>query len=193
MLIFKHSFQLLCFLSLHILTSVLAAINDSCKTEANLTEVDFGIRYDVPNSDPPIHLTFSTAGQAALLPMPILLAVIENMQPTCRNFMLPYPKQHTFVYGQFKIKLRNLDLSCGPLTYNDACSALRGLAEFMVTRDAYRPWTWQIWVGDQPRGAGQIFVSGVREGEQGNGTDIDQVDGQPSSLISAMQTQIATS
>jgi len=78
------------------------------------------------------------------------------MQPICQHFAIPFPKRRTLQNGGFQITIGNLNLSCGPLTYNDVCSTLRGLAEFMVLNAAYHSWSFQIFVRDYPVGWGQI-------------------------------------
>ena len=93
-------------------------------------------------------------------PSVVLLAMIEDMQPICRSFALPFPPNSIFDYGLVRITIQNLNLSCGPLRYNDACTALRGLAEFMVLHDKFNQWSFQIIVNGYALGSGRI--EGVR-------------------------------
>lgn len=89
-------------------------------------------------------------------PSTVLLAIIENMQPVCRHFANPFPPTSVFDYGLIRIGIQNLHLSCGPLTYNDACTALRGLAEYMVLYNQFYQWRFQIWIREYAVGGGQI-------------------------------------
>ena len=89
-------------------------------------------------------------------PSTVLLAIIENMQPVCRYFANSFPPTRVFDYGTVRVTIQNLYLSCGPLTYNDACTALRGLAEFFVLNNSFYRWTFQIWVNGYALGGGEI-------------------------------------
>ena len=112
--------------------------------------------YMIPNSEPPTILSFIGDYNPQMSPPPVLLAIIENMQPVCRKFAIAFPPSRIFDYGLVRITLQNLYLSCGPLTYNDACTALRGLAEFMVFNNRFYHLTFQIWVDGYALGGGQV-------------------------------------
>lgn len=123
-------------------------------TEPNLTLQNR--RYNIPHSNPPAVLSFNGLWQPKMNPSGVLLAMIENMQPVCRFFANPFPPSRVFEYGLVRITIQNLYLSCGPLTYNDACTALRGLAEFMVLNNQFYQWTFQIYVNGYAVGSGQV-------------------------------------
>ena len=78
------------------------------------------------------------------------------MQPVCRYFANPFPPSRIFDFGLIRVTIQNLYLSCGPLTYNDACTALRGLADYMVLYNQFYQYTFQIWVQGYALGSGQI-------------------------------------
>ena len=88
-------------------------------------------------------------------PSVALLAIIEDMQPICRWFALSFPPNNVFDYRLLRITIQNLYV-CGPLTYNDACTALRGLAEFMSLHNEFYQWSFQIFVNGYSLGSGQI-------------------------------------
>ena len=96
-------------------------------------------------------------------PSVALLAIIENMQPVCRWFALSFPPNNVFDYRLLRITIQNLYV-CGPLTYNDACTALRGLAEFMSLDNEFFQWSFQIFVNGYPLGSGQI--EGIQQGQE---------------------------
>ena len=123
-------------------------------TGSNLTPAKS--RYDIPYSNPPAVLSFNGMWKPPMNPSLVLLAMIENMQPVCRQFADAFPPSRTFDYGFVRITIQNLYLSCGPLTFNDACTALRGLAEYMVLHGQFYQWTFQIWVNGYAVGSGQI-------------------------------------
>lgn len=131
---------------------------DSCKnvgiTKSNLMNIKS--LYNIPNSSPPTALSFIGLYTPQLNPSTVLLAMIENMQPVCRLFASTFPPSTVFDYGLVRIAIQNLHLSCGPLTYNDACTALRGLAEFMVLNNQFHQWSFQIWIKGYAAGGGQI-------------------------------------
>ena len=112
--------------------------------------------YHIPRSNPPTLLSFIGMGPPQIHQSTVLLAIIENMQPVCRHFAIPFPPSRVFDYGRTRVTIQNLYLSCGPLTYNDACTALRGLAEFMVLNQQLYQWAFQIWVHGYAVGGGEI-------------------------------------
>lgn len=112
--------------------------------------------YHIPRSSPPVLLSFIGMGPQQTDQSTVLLAIIENMQPICRHFANPFPPSRVFDYRSTRVTIQNLYLSCGPLTYNDACTALRGLAEFMVLNHQLHEWTFQIWVHGYAVGGGEI-------------------------------------
>lgn len=112
--------------------------------------------YHIPFSIPPTILSFTGMGPPQIHEIVVLLAIIENMQPVCRNSASPFPLSRVSDYGTTRVTIQNLYLSCGPLTYNDACTALRGLAEFMVLNHQLYEWTFQIWVNQYALGSGEI-------------------------------------
>lgn len=61
-----------------------------------------------------------------------------------------------FDYLLLRITIQNSYLPCGSLTYNNACTALRGLAEFMALHDEFYQWKFQIFVNGFAVGSGQI-------------------------------------
>ncbi len=113
-------------------------------------------RYNIPHSNPPTALSFTSMRAPQVKPSIVLLSIIEQMQPVCRHFADPFPPSWVFDYALIRVTIQNLYLSCGPLTYNDACTALRGLAEFMVLQTQFYQWRFQIWVGEYAVGGGQI-------------------------------------
>lgn len=131
------------------------ATNGSCQHLSSITNTNT-IRYDIPYSNPPAVLSFNGMWKPPMNPSLVLLAMIENMQPVCRQFADAFPPSRTFDYGFVRITIQNLYLSCGPLTFNDACTALRGLAEYMVLHGQFYQWTFQIWVNGYAVGSGQI-------------------------------------
>lgn len=112
--------------------------------------------YPIPRANPPTALSFISMRAPPMNPSGALLAIIENMQPVCRHFVAPFPPSRVFDYGLVRVTIQNLYLSCGPLTFNDACTAMRGLAEFMVHNNQMRQWTFQIWVNQFAVGGGEI-------------------------------------
>ena len=112
-------------------------------------------RYIIPHSNPPTALLFNGQRNPKMNPSVALLAIIENMQPICRWFALTFPPNNVFDYRRLRITIQNLYF-CGPLTYNDACTALRGLAEFMSLQDEFYQWSFQIFVNGYSLGSGQI-------------------------------------
>lgn len=113
-------------------------------------------RYTIPNSNPPAVLSFSGMHTPPMNPSIVLLSLIENMQPVCRHFAAPFPPSWVSDYALVRVTIQNLYLSCGALSYNDACTALRGLAEFMVLENRFYQWRFQIWVNGYALGGGQI-------------------------------------
>ena len=113
--------------------------------------------YNIPSSSPPVALSFNGAYTPQLNPSIVLLSMIENMQPICRHVTTTFPPFRVFDYALVRITIRNLYLpSCGPLTYNDVCTVLRGLAEFMVLQNRYAQWRFHIWVNGFALGSGQV-------------------------------------
>ena len=113
-------------------------------------------RYNIPYSNPPTALSFIGIDPPRMNPSIVLLTIIENLQPICRHFAYPFPPSMIFDYRLIRLTIQNLYLSCGPLTYDDACTALRGLAEFMVLRNQFHQIRFQIWVNEYAVGGGQI-------------------------------------
>lgn len=112
--------------------------------------------YNVPNSLPPLSISLEASNIPQLNPTIALLSMIEIMQPICRQFMQPYPPASVFDYALIRITIRSSNLPCGALTYNNACTALRGLAEFMTLSNQFFQWRFQIWVNGYALGRGRI-------------------------------------
>lgn len=80
------------------------------------------------------------------------------MQPICRQYDTEIPISSTFDYAGVRIILKNYTgRGCGTVTYHDACTALRGLAEFMVLRNRYNAWTFDIYINGLGAGGGKIL------------------------------------
>ena len=125
-------------------------------TESKLTLANS--RYLIPHSDPPTVLLFDGQRHPKVNPSVALLAIIENMQPICRWSALSFPPSTKFDYLLLRITIQNSYLPCGPLTYNNACTALRGLAEFMALHNEFYQWNFQIFVNGYAVGSGQIVA-----------------------------------
>lgn len=110
--------------------------------------------YKVPESKPSLSLSFDEVLPPHMDPPLVLLSMIENMQPVCRHFRVAFPPRRVFDYGGVRTTFRSLP--CGSLTYHDACTTLRGLAEFMTLQDQFYQWRFQIWVNGYALGGGQI-------------------------------------
>ena len=115
--------------------------------------------YHIPYSNPPITLYLTNMNPPQMSPSIVLLSMIENMQSICRLFVTVFPPAKVFDYGLVRIAFQSLDHQhCARLTYNDVCTTLRGLAEFMVLLDQFYQWTFSIWVQGYAVGGGQISV-----------------------------------
>ena len=112
--------------------------------------------YNIPNSSPPVSLSLETIDTRRFNPTIALLSMIENMQPVCRHFVNAMPRVRVFDYALIRTTIQNSYLPCGTLTYNVACTALRGLAEYMTLSNVFIPWRFQIWVNGYAVGRGQI-------------------------------------
>ena len=115
--------------------------------------------YNIPQSNPHITLLFDGLQTPPMNPIVVLLSVVENMQPVCRHFLTAFPPTRIFDYGLIRTIIRNRQSSeCGLLTYNDVCTVLRGLAEFMVGEIQFYQWQFRILVNGYESGSGQIDV-----------------------------------
>ncbi|KAM0799920.1 hypothetical protein BDR22DRAFT_821988 [Usnea florida] len=156
-------FKLVTSLALYplILPSCVTATNGSCQHLSNITDTNT-IRYVIPHSDPPA-LLFNGQRNPKMNPSVALLAIIENMQPVCRWFAVSFPPNNVSDYRLLRITIQN-QYVCGPLTYNDACTALRGLAEFMSLHNEFYQWSFQIFVNGYSLGSGQI--EGIQQAQE---------------------------
>ena len=112
--------------------------------------------YHVPHSSPPLFLTLEGSYTPRLNPTIVLLSMIENMQPICRHFGNSFPPVRVFNYALIRTTIRNSYFPCTALTFNDACTALRGLAEYMALNNQFFQWRFQIWVNGYSLGSGRI-------------------------------------
>ena len=92
-----------------------------------------------------------------LLPQIALLAIVEHMQPTCGHYIAVMPSTSTFDYAGVRIVFINH--FSNPLGYHDACTALRGLAEYMVLKNAFNVWMFDIRIRGSNAGSGRILLS----------------------------------
>lgn len=116
-------------------------------------------RYKVPDSNPSLTLSFEEVQPPRMDPPLVLLSMIENMQPVCRYFGRAFPPRRVFDYGLVRITFRSFP--CGSLTYNDVCTALRGLAEFMTLQNQFYQWRFQMWVNEYAFGSAEIGLVGM--------------------------------
>ena len=80
------------------------------------------------------------------------------MQPICRQYDTDIPTSSTFDYEGVRIILTDYSgRGCKKITHHDACTALRGLAEFMVLRNGFNPWTFDIYINGFDAGEGKIL------------------------------------
>jgi len=63
-------------------------------------------------------------------------------------------------YGNIQLKLRNMNRECGFLTYNDACTMLRGLAEYMTSTGKFQGSAFDISVSGNVVRSGQLLSPG---------------------------------
>ena len=60
--------------------------------------------------------------------------------------------------GKTKITIQNIDATQA-MTYNDACSTLRGIGEYLTLEDKWLEWTFNIDVAGVWLGQGQVVKS----------------------------------
>ncbi|KAL2049373.1 hypothetical protein ABVK25_010383 [Lepraria finkii] len=107
---------------------------------------------------PLVCLAFAEIYSPQIHPQVILLAIIENMQPVCRYFGNQFPVIRTFDYASIQIVLQNRYApGISPMTYNDACTVLRGLAEFMILNDEFHAWSFSVFVAGALAGNGRMI------------------------------------
>lgn len=76
----------------------------------------------------------------------------------CSQYDPEIPMSSTFDYNGVRIILTDYSAQgCKKITYHDACTALRGLAEFMVLKNGFNALTFDIYVNGFDVGEGKIL------------------------------------
>ena len=84
------------------------------------------------------------------------MCIVESLPSVCRAPpFVEFPTSKSFSYRTAKITLENTNLA-EPFTNNDACSALRGIAEYLSSKQLWFEWSFQIYVAGTVVGDGQL-------------------------------------
>ena len=114
----------------------------------------------IPRSNPPTSLLFTAGTPPVLQSQLVMLAIIESMQSVCSHVDTEFPIASTFDYVGVRIILKNYTgRGCRTLTYNDACTTLRGLAEFMVLKNDFKLWIFEIYIFGVDAGGGRLRLT----------------------------------
>ena len=114
----------------------------------------------IPHSDPSTTLFFLAGTPPLILPQLALLAIVEYMQPICSYNDIEFPISSTFDYAGVRITLKNYTgRGRRTITYHDACTALRGLAEYMVLQDRFWMFLFDIYIEGVDAGGGRLRMT----------------------------------
>jgi len=115
--------------------------------------------YNIPNTYPAtsLYLAASTPKEK-LDPYSVLMTLITTLPEVCRMPPTdPFPAaQISFHYGNASVTLASGAGACGSLTYDDACTTLQGLAEYVTSSDDFYGNDFQIAVAGKVVGSGKV-------------------------------------
>lgn len=119
-------------------------------------------QFNIAGSNPPTTLIFAPVRRPQRLdPHTCLMLIIENQSPMCRSSPFRALASTLFLqYNDLQLKLTTSSQECGFLTYNDACTTLRGLAEYMTSTGKFQGLVFDVSVSGKIVGSGHLLRLG---------------------------------